>query len=110
MRDYGPQESFPSVGRLMEPAEKNLGRYANHSCRPNAETHIIGHKVIIRALKNIRPGVEITYNYGRDYLTNVITRRGCKCDRCRKKRADGRVKARTNGRSKRKLAPAPVAR
>jgi len=91
-------------------SRKNLGRYANHSCRPNAETHIIGHKVIIRALKNIRPGVEITYNYGRDYLTNVITRRGCKCDRCRKKRADGRVKARTNGRSKRKLAPAPVAR
>jgi SET domain-containing protein len=30
-------------------SRKNLGRYANHSCRPNAETHIIGHKVIIRA-------------------------------------------------------------
>ena len=25
------------------------------------------------------------------YLTNVITRRGCKCDRCRKKRADARA-------------------
>src|SRR4029453_11415819 len=86
-------------------SRKNLGRYANHSCRPNAETHIIGHKVIIRALENIRPGVEITYNYGRDYLTNVITRRSCKCDRCRKKRADGRVKARTKDRSKRKLRP-----
>jgi hypothetical protein len=45
----------------------------------------INHKVIIRAIKNIRLGVEITYNYGRDYLTNVITRRGCKCDKCRKK-------------------------
>ena len=53
---------------------------------------------IIRALKNIRPGVEITYNYGRDYLTNVITRRGCKCDKCRKKRANARVKACTKGR------------
>src|SRR5262245_47124891 len=62
-------------------SRKNLGRYANHSCRPNAETHTIGHKVIIRALKNIRTGAEITYNYGRDYLTNVITRRGCKCDK-----------------------------
>jgi uncharacterized protein len=79
-------------------SRKNLGRYANHSCRPNAETHTIGHKVIIRAIKNIRTGVEITYNYGRDYLTNVITRRGCKCDKCRKKRADARVKARTKGR------------
>jgi uncharacterized protein len=60
-------------------SRKNLGRYANHSCRPNAEAHTIGHKVIIRAIKNIRAGAEITYNYGRDYLTNVITRRGCKC-------------------------------
>jgi SET domain-containing protein len=50
-------------------SRKNLGRYANHSCRPNAETHTIGHKVIIRAIKNIRTGAEITYNYGRDYLT-----------------------------------------
>jgi len=52
-------------------SRKNLGRYANHSCRPNAETHRIGHKVIIRAIKNIKAGAEITYNYGRDYLTNV---------------------------------------
>jgi hypothetical protein len=62
-------------------SRKNLGCYANHSCRPNAETHRIGHKVIIRAIKNIRTDAEITYNYGRDYLTNVITRRGCKCDK-----------------------------
>ena len=78
-------------------SRKNLGRYANHSCKPNAETYTIGHKVIIRAIKNIRTGAEITYNYGRDYLTKVITRRGCKCDKCRKKRADARVKARTKG-------------
>src|SRR5262245_13912812 len=46
-----------------------------------------------RPKTNIRTGAEITYNYGRDYLTNVITRRGCKCDKCRKKRADARAKA-----------------
>src|SRR5262249_623356 len=79
-------------------SRKNLGRYVNHSCRPNAETHTIGHKVIIRSIKNIRTGAEITYNYGRDYLTNVITRRGCKCDKCRKKRADARAKARVKSR------------
>ena len=39
---------------------KNLGRYANHSCRPNAESHRIGHKVFLRAIKNINPGDEIT--------------------------------------------------
>jgi SET domain-containing protein len=79
-------------------SRNNLGRYANHSCRPNAETHTIGHKVIIRALKNIGTGDEITYNYGRDYLVNVITRRGCKCDKCRKKRADARTKTRARRR------------
>jgi SET domain-containing protein len=77
---------------------RNLGRYANHSCRPNAEAHTIGHKVIIRAIKNIRIGDEITYDYGRDYLTNVITRRGCKCDKCRQKRADARAQARARNR------------
>src|SRR5215467_1663005 len=49
-------------------SRKNLGRYVNHSCRPNAKAHTIGHKVVIRAIKNIRTGAEITYNYGRDYL------------------------------------------
>jgi uncharacterized protein len=76
---------------------KNLGRYVNHSCRPNAETHRIGHKVVIRAIKNIKTGAEITYNYGCDYLINVITRRGCKCDKCRKRRAAARAKARVKG-------------
>jgi len=79
-------------------SRKNLGRYVNHSCRPNAEAHTIGHKVIIRAIKNIRAGAEITYNYGRDYLINVITRRRCKCDKCRKRRADVRAKARAKSR------------
>jgi SET domain-containing protein len=73
---------------------KNLGRYANHSCRPNAESHSIGHKVILRAIKNIKPGDEITYDYGKDYLANVITRRGCKCDKCRERRAAARAEAR----------------
>jgi uncharacterized protein len=79
-------------------SRKNLGRYANHSCRPNAESHTIGHKVIIRAIKNIKPDVEITYDYGDDYLANVITRRRCKCDKCRAKRAESRAKARARQR------------
>jgi uncharacterized protein len=69
---------------------RNLGRYANHSCRPNAEPHQVGHRMFLRALKTIKPGDEITWNYGRDYLLNVITRRGCKCDKCRKTRREAR--------------------
>lgn len=87
---------------------KNLGRYANHSCRPNAESHSIGHKVILRAIKNIKPGDEITYDYGKDYLANVITRRGCKCDKCREKRAVARAEARA--RAKRAKARRDMAR
>jgi uncharacterized protein len=77
---------------------KNLGRYANHSCRPNAESHSIGHTVIIRAIKNIKPGDEITYDYGSDYYKNVITPSGCKCDKCREKRAAARAQARAKAR------------
>jgi len=80
-----------------EQADKLEAR-GNLSCLPNAEAHTIGHKVIIRAIKNIRAGAEITYNYGRDYLINVITRRSCKCDKCRKRRADVRAKARAKSR------------
>jgi uncharacterized protein len=71
-------------------SRKNLGRYANHSCRPNAETHQLNGKIMLRAIKTIRPGDEITYDYGRDYFLNVITRRGCKCTKCRQKRAQAR--------------------
>jgi len=69
-------------------SHRNKGRYANHSCRPNAESDIIkGRKVIIRAIRKIKPGTEITYHYGDDYLSNVLTRRGCKCVTCMRRRA-----------------------
>ncbi len=65
---------------------RNLGRYANHSCRPNAESHQVGHRMFLRAVKNIAPGNEITWNYGRDYYLNVITPSRCRCEKCREKR------------------------
>jgi uncharacterized protein len=71
-------------------SRKNIGRYANHACRPNAESHLLNGKIILRAIKTIRPGDEITYDYGRDYYLNVITRRGCKCVKCRQKRCEAR--------------------
>src|SRR5215471_6521702 len=39
---------------------RNMGRYANHSCRPNAESDVVRGKVILRAIKAIKPGDEIT--------------------------------------------------
>jgi uncharacterized protein len=65
----------------------NLARYANHSCNPNAESVIFRGRVFIKALRDIKPGEEIVYDYGTDYLKNVIGRSNCKCSRCRRRRA-----------------------
>jgi len=64
----------------------NVARYANHSCNPNSETYNVKLRVFIRAMRNIKPGEEIVYDYGIDYLKNVIGRSNCKCSRCRKRR------------------------
>ncbi len=66
---------------------RNIARYFNHSCNPNAESIIVKRRVFIRAIKNIKPGDEIVYDYGTDYLKNVIGKSRCKCSRCRRRRA-----------------------
>jgi len=65
----------------------NVARYANHSCNPNAESIIWRGRVFIKSLRNIKPGEEIVYDYGTDYLKNVIGRANCQCSRCRRRRA-----------------------
>ena len=75
----------------------NLGRYANHSCRPNAEAVMVeGRAIVLQARRTIEPGEEITYNYGREYFDSIIQPIGCKCASCaaRKRRAR---KKRRNG-------------
>ncbi|HEY7299743.1 MAG TPA: SET domain-containing protein [Xanthobacteraceae bacterium] len=91
----------------------NVARYANHSCRPNAESDVIhgkrardrkGGMVILRAIKNIKPGDEITYDYGRDYFDGFIKPIGCKCEKCtEKRREERRVKLRAAKRRKARL-------
>jgi uncharacterized protein len=64
---------------------RNIARYINHSCKPNAESDVKGHKVVITAIKNIQPGDEICYNYGRDYFDTFIKPHGCRCLACTSK-------------------------
>ena len=64
----------------------NVARYGNHSCNPNADSYNVKKRVFIRAIKNIKPGDEIVYDYGIDYLKNVIGKSNCQCSRCRKRR------------------------
>ena len=75
---------------------KNIARYINHACRPNAESDVNSRKrkVIIRAIKTIEPGEEINYDYGTDYFKIFLKPIGCKCDHCEKKRAKKRAEER----------------
>jgi SET domain-containing protein len=78
---------------------RNVARYVNHSCRPNAETDVKKHKIIITAAKNIHPGDEITYNYGRNYFNAFIKPHGCRCAACAKKKREAR-RARASSRKR----------
>ncbi|MEH2475825.1 hypothetical protein V1281_003000 [Nitrobacteraceae bacterium AZCC 2161] len=74
---------------------ENIARYINHACKPNAESDVSARKrkIIIRAIKNIEPGVEINYDYGTDYFKEYLKPIGCKCDSCEKKRSKKRAEA-----------------
>jgi hypothetical protein len=75
---------------------KNIARYINHACKPNAESDVNPRKrkVVIRAIKKIEPGEEINYDYGTDYFKAYLKPIGCKCDACEKKRKKKRAEAR----------------
>jgi hypothetical protein len=75
---------------------KNVARYINHACKPNAESDVNTRKlkITIRAIKNIETGQEINYDYGTDYFKEYLKPIGCKCDSCEKKRKKKRAEAR----------------
>lgn len=67
---------------------KNIARYINHGCKPNAEIYIVKSRIKIRARKRIQPGDEITYDYGKDYFDTFIKANGCRCTACLEKRRE----------------------
>jgi len=91
-------------------SRKNIARYFNHSCNPNCDSSIRGKRIFIYNTRDIKPGEELTYNYGVDYLKNVIGKSNCKCLRCRRRRAKRarELRAARNGQSSR-AAPARAA-
>jgi uncharacterized protein len=65
----------------------NTARYANHSCRPNCEAVNDRGRIYIEAKRNIKPGEELTYDYGKDYFNSeYIQKKGCLCAHCATKR------------------------
>jgi len=67
----------------------NKARYVNHSCRPNVEAiERRGGIIVYVTRRKIKPGEEITVDYGKDYFDSFITKSRCKCDKCRERRAE----------------------
>jgi SET domain-containing protein len=61
----------------------NQARFVNHSCDPNCEAVDNGGRIFIEALRNIRPGEELTYDYhlereGR-WRREWVARYACRC-------------------------------
>lgn len=64
-------------------SRRNVARYINHSCKPNCEPEIEKGRVFIDAVKNIKEGEELAYDYGKEYVDEYIKPLGCRCAKCR---------------------------
>lgn len=91
-RVISPQEEYTSRSKYLFEVNRrttidgkpfmNPAGYINHSCRPNCEPYIVKGRVFIRAIKNIREGEELTYDYGKEYFDEYLRPHGCRCDKC----------------------------
>ncbi len=63
---------------------KNIARYINHSCRPNCEADGPEGRVFITAIKNIKAGEELFYDYGEEYFEEYLSNGRCLCEKCKK--------------------------
>ncbi|OGC87683.1 hypothetical protein A3D70_01235 [Candidatus Adlerbacteria bacterium RIFCSPHIGHO2_02_FULL_54_18] len=60
----------------------NKARFINHSCKPNCEASGPKGRVFISALRRIKAGEELTYDYGDEYFEKHIAPKGCRCTTC----------------------------
>lgn len=61
---------------------RNLARYVNHACEPNAEAVLRRGRMVFYALEPIPAGAEITIDYGEEHVA-LYFRNGCRCPTCR---------------------------
>jgi SET domain-containing protein len=66
-------------------SRRNIARYVNHSCRPNAEAIERKRGIVYVARRKIAPEEEITVDYGKAYFDAFITKKGCRCLACKAK-------------------------
>lgn len=60
----------------------NTARFINHSCSPNCETEIVNGGIWVLALRGIKKGEELSYNYGYDLSTYKDHPCRCGADNC----------------------------
>jgi len=60
----------------------NTARFINHSCDPNCETEIIRGHIWVIALRDIKKGKELVYNYNYDYEDYEDHKCRCGTSRC----------------------------
>lgn len=70
---------------ILGGTRKNIARYCNHSCKPNAEVRVKGNRVYLYSIKRIKTGDEVTWDYGKEYFDHFIKPYGCRCVGCNKK-------------------------
>jgi SET domain-containing protein len=63
-------------------SRRNLARYVNHACEPNAEAELVRGRMMFRALRRIEAGEEITIDYGEEYFELYLAKHGCRCADC----------------------------
>lgn len=64
---------------------ENIARYINHSCvRTNCEPIQYALHIKIRATRNIKPGEELFYDYGKEYFDEFLGKH-CRCPKHLKK-------------------------
>jgi uncharacterized protein len=63
-------------------SRRNIARYVNHSCQPNAKAVLRKREIVFVTLRRIALGDEITLDYGRDYIDLFIKGKGCRCAKC----------------------------
>lgn len=91
-RELTPEEERTSRSRYLFTVSKsktidgsireNTARYINHSCAPNAEAVIHKGRIFIFALRDIKEGEAISYDYGEEYFNEYFKEGGCMCDSC----------------------------
>jgi uncharacterized protein len=71
-------------GRVIDAAHGgNAARWINHSCQPNCEADEDEGRVFIKALRRLKPGEELNYDYGliidEPYTKKLKAEYECRC-------------------------------